>query len=242
MKNLQTQAEQLTRKYLDDALGLFRNFTMPTFKISFAMRGRSAGQICFRRGVMGNYDIRYNNTLLQENGDTFLNRTVPHEAAHIVAREVYGDRIRAHGREWKSVMVAFGIDPDEVTRCHSYDTANSARTMQRYSVFCNCMTHEITATRFNKMLRGNIYTCRKCKTPLLMHRDITKTTPPPVKTLPKIMKPKTEFRAGSRKQQVFDYFIKTSATREQVMMHCETLGLKASTGANWYSAFLAKVK
>ena len=43
-----------------------------------------------------------------------LNQTVPHEVAHQVAYNLFGDT--GHGAAWKQCMVAYGLEP---ARCHS---------------------------------------------------------------------------------------------------------------------------
>jgi predicted SprT family Zn-dependent metalloprotease len=52
--------------------------------------------------------------LFSENVGEFENVIIPHEVAHQVAFDVYGDT--GHGPDWKSVMVAYGLPPN---RCHN---------------------------------------------------------------------------------------------------------------------------
>lgn len=47
--------------------------------------------------------------LFAENIKEFEEIIIPHEAAHMVAFDVYGDC--GHGADWKSVMIKFGIPP-----------------------------------------------------------------------------------------------------------------------------------
>jgi predicted SprT family Zn-dependent metalloprotease len=47
--------------------------------------------------------------LFAENVSEFENIIIPHEAAHMVAYDIYGDC--GHGADWKAVMVKFGIPP-----------------------------------------------------------------------------------------------------------------------------------
>ena len=136
--------------------GLAMNY--PT--VSFRLRGKTAGTANY-----GKQEIRYNAVLLEENGDNFLGRTVPHEVAHLVTRQKYGNRASAHGYEWKSVMRAFGLNP---TRCHSYDVSNSTvKTVKRgFEYKCSCRTYDLTVIRHKRIMKGAKYTCRSCKTTL----------------------------------------------------------------------------
>lgn len=67
----------------------------------------------------GQYRIMLNIPLHAVNDDEYkIYETVGHEVAHLVACKIHGDR--GHGRMWKNVMVAFGLEPK---RCHTMDDA-----------------------------------------------------------------------------------------------------------------------
>ena len=68
--------------------------------ISFRLKGRRAGY-----AVPAHNKIAFNNDMLHQNGDAFINDTVGHEAAHLIAYSVYGYNIEPHGKEWKKVMI-----------------------------------------------------------------------------------------------------------------------------------------
>jgi len=58
-------------------------------------------------------------------------------------------------------MTAFGLEP---SRCHEFDLAQvSTRRQRRFRYRCDCREHELSATRHNRILRGEQrYSCRKC--------------------------------------------------------------------------------
>lgn len=151
---------------LEKAKQIFgREFPMP--KIHFDLQGRTAGSARASENL-----IRINPILLRENGDTFIARTVPHEVAHLITRQVYGmgRNVKPHGPEWRSVMVRLGLPP---TRCHSYDVTNSAiRTRARHSVFCACMEHKVTEKVVRKIEMGSVYKCRKCRSQIKAHEPV----------------------------------------------------------------------
>jgi SprT protein len=130
----------------------------PRVEIRFDLRGRAAGQV--RLPARGRPVIRYNPLLLAQNDTDFLGRTVPHEAAHVVAFRLHGRRIRPHGPEWKAVMGLFGADS---ARCHDYDlSAIPSRRFARHPYRCGCREHALTSIRHNRVLAGQVYLCRAC--------------------------------------------------------------------------------
>ena len=132
--------------------------------ISYDLRGQSAGQANYRHNV-----IRLNRELLEKYTTDFIDQTVPHEFAHLVAYRVYGSRIKPHGNEWRSIMVALGATP---SRTHKYE-ASKTRHLKKYMYKCNCQgkQHELTSIRHNRVRRGAGYLCRACKSVLQLALD-----------------------------------------------------------------------
>ena len=164
MRNrLAAVAEQETHALIEKSEQHFET-AMPAIEIRFDLRGQAAGKVTFHRN--SSPIIHYNIALLIENKESFLNQTLPHEVAHIVARTLFGTGIKPHGPEWQSVMNLFGA---KASRCHDYDTSRSrVRRLQRYSYRCSCGQHQLTSIRHFRILRGQSYFCRKCKQPLVM--------------------------------------------------------------------------
>ena len=139
------------------AKGLFNVSVEP--EISYDLRGQAAGQANYRQNK-----IRFNLDLLEKYTHEFVEQTVPHEFAHLVAYQKFGRRIKPHGLEWKSVMIAFGVKP---TRTHSFKVTPSRR-LKRFLYRCEChgSSYELTSIRHNRIQRGNLYLCKKCQSPL----------------------------------------------------------------------------
>ena len=133
-----------------------QSFKRPS--VNFRLRGHTAGKAFYRT-----WELRYNQQLLEENYQSFCDRTVPHEVAHLVAFELTEGRCKPHGHWWKSVMRAFGCD---VSRCHSYDTtAATVRTVPaEYPYKCLCRTYMFTHIRHRRSIKhgGKYYRCKKC--------------------------------------------------------------------------------
>lgn len=116
------------------------------------------------RGTTGGYVLKgrvhYNERLASENFQDYLDNTIPHETAHYIQRKLY-PLSKAHGAEWKYVMRILGVP---ATRCHKYDVENvRVRNIQRFSVVCNCSTHEVTKKVFNTL---HLRRCARCKSRL----------------------------------------------------------------------------
>ena len=164
------RAREQTLHLLAKAAGHFGR-DMPRPDIRFDLRGKTAGQARTRDGRT--FEIRYNIALLARHGDELLARTVPHEAAHVVAFCLYGTRVRPHGREWQAIMRLFGAEP---SRCHDYDVQGlQTRALTRYSYRCSCRTHELTSIRHKRVLAGQVYLCRRCGEALRRDEDEKKT-------------------------------------------------------------------
>jgi len=161
MTELQKQAVELTEHWTDIANEKYcLNLISP--RVSFKLKGRTAGKACISAN-----EVRYNAVLLEENGEAFLKRTVPHEVAHIVAHKLadrdFIYRIKPHGEEWEAVMRDFGLNS---SRCHRYDTTNSRQPRKRSEVFeykCSCRTFKFTIIRHRRVLKGARYTCKSCR-------------------------------------------------------------------------------
>ena len=94
-------------------------------KLEWVVCGTTAG-----RAWLGQWRIQLNEQLCKENIEDFINDTIPHEVAHLVAYKVFGDD--GHGEGWRSVMRALGLNP---TRCHEYNTRNVNGKRSRGSMY-----------------------------------------------------------------------------------------------------------
>ena len=154
-------AEQRTRELLHAAEAEFA-VRCPLGGIHFDLKGKSAGMVVFPPGRAAY--IRYNPALLRRNHEAFLSQTLPHEVAHLVARCLFGAKIRPHGREWRTIMQFFGAEP---RRCHDFELDESqTRKMRRFPYRCGCRQHQLSAIRHNRVRKGQTYRCRLCGEPL----------------------------------------------------------------------------
>ncbi|WP_457676094.1 SprT family zinc-dependent metalloprotease [Thiolapillus sp.] len=135
---------------------LGRHFPLP--EIRFDLRGQAAGQ--YRGHPLP--CIRYNLELAGRQPEAFLRRTPGHEVAHYVIHQMHPrQRLRPHGPEWRQLMESLGLEP---SRCHEFDTGGvTTRRQRRFSYRCACRKHELSATRHNRVIRGQAeYRCTHC--------------------------------------------------------------------------------
>lgn len=102
--------------------------------------------------------IKLSLPLLMLNGEEFIARTPGHEAAHLIAIELYNMAGRGHGAAWQQVMHVIG---QKAERCHNMKTARVT-----VAITCACSTHNVSKTIAQRIMAGAKYNCRKCKTVL----------------------------------------------------------------------------
>lgn len=130
--------------------------SFPRPQVRLDLRGRSAGI-----AELQTNRLRFNPILLQENQAAFLAEVVPHEVAHLLAWQLHGRKIKPHGREWQQIMQqVFAVSPSTT---HTFDTRRSAKQGYIYACACQGKEHALTVRRHNKILRGQQYICRECK-------------------------------------------------------------------------------
>ncbi|VAW56984.1 hypothetical protein MNBD_GAMMA07-1005, partial [hydrothermal vent metagenome] len=137
--------------------------------IRFDLKGRSSGMFVVSRNKAY---IRYNEMVFAKFFEDALMNTVAHEVAHYVVHELWGIRnVKPHGREWKQVMAVFNVAADVTS---SYDVSDlPLRRQLQHDYTCDCMSHQLSTTRHNKVQNKKaVYKCKKCKQTLTWHNEI----------------------------------------------------------------------
>jgi len=139
--------------------------------IRFDLRGKSAGQARFEIertfGVVRKHtsSIRFNRLLMEENFKAFIDDVAPHETAHVIARQVYGGRIKPHGQEWKMIMREVLNKSPSVT--HQFDVSRASPKPFIYQCDCTNVQHALSTIRHNRIQRKqSSYLCRHCNATL----------------------------------------------------------------------------
>ena len=134
------ECENLTRERFVDHRPQFDTLH-DKLTVRFDAKGQKAGYVQTMSDYMGRTTTVYpvihlNPEILLNQVDSFIDRTVPHEYAHLIDAIVYpnrfvGKRKRSpHGKTWQSIMRTYGLKP---TARHSYDMAGvKTRKQPRY--------------------------------------------------------------------------------------------------------------
>lgn len=159
----QQQVIEETRTYIKQAVKLF-DVKNADVEIVFNLKGRSAGMYRVKRNIFRHKrEIRYNPYIFSKYFDDNFKTTIPHEVAHYISDMIYGlHKIKPHGKEWKSIMHAFGVDA-AVTA--NYDlTGIPLRYKTLFTYHCSCREHQLGTIRHNRIKnnRGQYY-CNTCK-------------------------------------------------------------------------------
>lgn len=149
-----------THHYIDRA-GILFGQRFDFIPIHFDLRGAIAGR--YQRRYF-QASIHYNLLIATNDYDAFAAETVPHEVAHYIVDLLYPHRrLQPHGREWKQVMVAFGIE--KAASRHQFDLSGILlRRQKRFRYSCRCIKqqHWLSTTRHKRVLDGARYICRNC--------------------------------------------------------------------------------
>ena len=100
--------------------------------------------------------LNFNLPLAMENQDDFLNQTVPHEVAHLIA-DYFFQACCGHDARWQSVMIRLGKEP---MRCHHMAVENHRheRTVTRHEIICKSCgrVYKVSSIYMNKWQSGRI--------------------------------------------------------------------------------------
>lgn len=78
-------------------------------RITIDVSGRFVSSL--GRAYYRSTSIRLHAQLLEGGRETLLREVLCHEAAHLAAHAIHGERIMPHGREWRAIFAAAGYAP-----------------------------------------------------------------------------------------------------------------------------------
>ncbi|MDS9874905.1 SprT family zinc-dependent metalloprotease [Pseudomonas protegens] len=154
--------EQLNTR-VEDCFQLAESFFKRPFKrpvVSLKLRGQKAGVAHLHENL-----LRFNPQLYRENTEDFLKQTVAHEVAHLIAHQLFGERIQPHGEEWQLIMR--GVYELPPNRCHTYDVKRRSVTRYIYRRPCAESDFPFSAQRHKLVAQGRRYLCRRCRQTLV---------------------------------------------------------------------------
>jgi len=86
--------------------------------------------------------------IAKKNGKEAFKPTIVHEIGHYIAKCLYPQYIRPHGKEWKAIMVSLGVNDPKAT--HTLK-CTSARKVKKVPYHCSCLTHMITRKTLSQL-------------------------------------------------------------------------------------------
>lgn len=98
-----------------------------------------------------------------------------HEMAHIITTyyfDSYGKSVSSHGKEWKNCMRKLGVkNPKATTKIKNINAYFEIRG-NRVPAYCCCEEpHMISKTKYNRILKGEVYICKTCKQNLSLKKE-----------------------------------------------------------------------
>lgn len=125
-------------------------------KLDFlSLRTTTAGLAVFNENL-----IKINFPIYKNNIQDTLKTVCGHEISHLAAFQKYGRAGIGHNALWGGVMNKLGLP---ATRCHNYDTACVKAPQITFQYKCNCKVHIVSALDHGKILKGQKFTCKWCK-------------------------------------------------------------------------------
>lgn len=161
----------LTNECLDKAREYFPDEAERIRKpfIGFNLTGTSAGRAIYsQRKIVLNPHIFKG--LSEEAQQEFIDETIPHEVAHIVAYQVHRHS-QAHNAKWGEIMKLFGFEDwrSQITHCLPVDNVPSLK--RRKSLKCpQCAASwTVTPKKAARFRRGEVsYQCPRCRVRLII--------------------------------------------------------------------------
>ena len=154
---------ELLNRRVEDCFQQAETFFKRPFKrpvVSLKLRGQKAGVAHLHENL-----LRFNPQLYRENSEDFLKQTVAHEVAHLIAHQLFGERIAPHGKEW--LLIMRGVYELPPNRCHTYDIKRRSATRYIYRCRCAGSDFPFSAQRRSLVRQGRRYLCRQCRQTLV---------------------------------------------------------------------------
>lgn len=139
---------------------------LPAPEVRFDLSGTAAGMFCRQEHKVW---LRFNPWLFAKDFERHCHDTVIHEVAHygIFCLLGAGRSTKPHGPEWQGLMIALGARPKATFVADL--SGVPIRRQRRFRYRCDCQTHEVSATRHNRIRRNRAqYRCRYCDATLAL--------------------------------------------------------------------------
>lgn len=148
----QNQIETRTDELLEKIYRSYPNFRQYHFR-SYIELSRAKH---IAAAYYGENKIVYNKKYTEVDIDFILKEVVPHEIAHLLARFLYGQWIRSHGREWRKLAQWLGSTGKACAASEQIMAVADANrnNRKRYEYQCGTHTFTVSAIMHNKIKKG----------------------------------------------------------------------------------------
>ena len=141
-----------------DKLNIKFGFNMKYPHIYYDVKGTTGGL-----AKSASMTIHFNDKLLKENIENFIDTTVPHEVCHIAVYHLCQVEKRAypkngHGADWQIMMRVTGVN---ARKYHQY--AVEVKEPIEYKYECGCPSGLIIPEKIHKKIKDKAMVCKKCK-------------------------------------------------------------------------------
>lgn len=159
-KELYELVEKKVKETVDKLNEKF-NFNMKYPHIYYDVRGTTGGL-----AKSASMTVHFNNKLLKENIEHFIETTVPHEVCHIGVYHLCHVNKRnypknGHGADWQIMMRTVGVN---ARKYHEYEVERKEPVEYRYE--CGCPNGVIIPEKIHKKIKDKVMVCKKCNTKL----------------------------------------------------------------------------
>jgi SprT protein len=140
-----------------DKLNKHYNFSMDYPNIHYDIIGTNGGL-----AKSASMSVHYNDKLLKQNEEDFIETTVPHEVCHIavyhksnIEKKPYPKN--GHGADWKLMMWIAGVP---ARKYHQYEVERKSPIEYKYK--CGCANGVIVNQKTHKKIKDQTMLCKKC--------------------------------------------------------------------------------
>lgn len=252
MERVTSDVKQRVVQQLELAISKLRehyHVTLPMPFLKYDLKGTTAGTANYITNT-----IRFNPTLLMENIELFIARTVLHELGHIACDRIYpeahqrklkfdGRRMRrtkrdVHGERWQEIMRVLG---GPTSRCHSYDVS-SIKSKRSVQIACGECHREYSMgfKRYKRFLATPSAFWCKCQGGYSKpHLHVVQKPQPVVQTIA------AHARTGTKMAQCAELFKIHGATSERrtvIEMFIQQCGCTPVGAQTYYNTLKNKLK
>lgn len=167
-KEIYQEVENKVKETVDKLNKKF-NFDMKYPHIYYDITGNNGGL-----AKSASMTVHYNDKLLKQNKDSFIENVIPHEVCHIAVFHLYQTKNKpypknGHGADWQIMMRVVGVNARQF---HQYEVEKKQPVEYKYD--CGCAEGIVVPQRIHKKIKNTPMVCKKCTKQLINGERIIK--------------------------------------------------------------------